>query len=228
MKALSLALLATALALPASAAPRLRFEAGAGYFFFRHARLADQPTAFAIDEPGRLAPFVAVSHDFTERFGLRWSYQHVDDAQTTTEFRWQVVPVDPQINVVPPSTAIPGPVLLFAPPRVFGHYRDDIHILGLAPEFTWEFGRRLSVVLAPELNWVASRGTVSYSSDSAFVLLVAPRGRREDGFMLGGGAKARWALNERTALSLGYRYLDLEPSFDREAHVISAGVEWRF
>jgi hypothetical protein len=36
------------------------------------------------------------------------------------------------------------------------------------------------------------------------------------------------SLGGRSALALGYEFLDLEPSFNREAQVLTGALSWRF
>jgi hypothetical protein len=199
------------LALPAIAARAIETEVGASYFVFRNARLEPAPNPLSVDQSSDWAPFIAATYRFNERLGLRVSYEFVDDVRSTAEFGSP--PGDP-----PP----PLPVVYW------GHYRDDVHIVSAAPEFSWPLWPRWTFSLAPRLNWVASRGDVRYATNSALILLRAPRRRNDRGVTLGGSARFGWSLGPRSSVSLGYSYLDLEPSFDREGHVFSAVVSWRF
>lgn len=200
-----------ALAVPAIAAVEL--EVGASYLVPEGARLERSPRPLSVDEPERVAPFVAASYAFTDAFAVRFSYQFVDNLRATAQFG------------SPPGTPDGLPVI---PIVVWGHYRDDVHIVALAPEFRASLRPNLTLGLAPQLNWVASRGRISYATDYPLILLVAPYDRNDEGFTFGGAARLLWSLSGRTAVSLGYQYLDLEPSFDREAHVLSAGLLWKF
>lgn len=203
-----LLLAAAALTSAARAATAFQAEAGASYYFLRDARLEGAPTPLSTDEPGKLAPFIAGSLAFNERVALRVSYAYLDHARSTAMF--------------------PGPPNSPLTVVVWGHYRDDVHVVSVAPEFTWALGPRLAFAVAPQVNWVASRGVVSYSTNSALILLVGPQARHDDGFTLGGAAKLRWTLGARSALSLGYEHVDLAPSFGRRAHVLSGGWRWKF
>lgn len=200
-----------ALVCAARAATSFQAEAGASYFFLREARLERAPTPLSTDEPGKFAPFVAGSLAFNERVALRLSYAFLDNARATAVF--------PGPPGVPPS-----PLAVV----VWGRYRDDVHVVSLAPEFTWTLRPRLAFAVAPQVNWVASRGVVSYSTNSALLLLVAPQPRNDDGLTLGAAAKLRWTLGARASLSLGYEYVDLAPSFGRRAQVLSGGWRWNF
>jgi hypothetical protein len=194
--------------LAAARASALEPEAGVSVFALRHTRAEGGTHVLARDEPTRLAPYVAARHAFNERFALRLSYQFVGHAESVTEYG-----------------SPPGSPLAVV---VWGHYRDDIHVVSAAPELAWALSRELSLSLAPQVNWVASRGVVSYATTNATVLLVGPRTRREEGFTLGGALRASWSFTRRAALSAGYEYLDLDPSFGRQAHVFSGGVRWKF
>ena len=211
MRIPSLLLLLCAATVPARGVPAFVAEAGASHFEFRGGSLDGSIGALAVDEPARVAPYLAFAREFSDRFGLRLSYHFLDNVRTTAVFGGP--------PGVPPS---PLPVV------VWGHYLDDVHLLTLSPEFKWRLAPKMSFSFAPQLNWIASRGLVRYSSDSAFILLVGPQRRNDDGFTPGGATRLTWSLGPRAALTLGYQYSDLEPSFDREAHVFSGGFAWRF
>jgi hypothetical protein len=201
-----------ALVNPLFAAPAFHAEAGASAFFLRqHGPLEPGPAPLSVDCPTKVGPFLAGTVAFSDRFGLRLSYHRLDDVGTTAKFGGP--------PGLPPS---PLPVV------VWGHYRDDVHLFSLRPEFKWRLGRALSAGLGPQLNWVESEGVISYSTDSALILLMAPRERDDDGFTLGGAARLDWTPGTRSSLSLTYQYIELGPSFHRRAHVLSAGIEWKF
>ena len=197
--------------MPASAAPSLQTEVGASYFAVRDTRLEGAANLLSVDEPRKFAPFVAVRYACNDRFALRLSWQFLNDARTTAT-----------------SGAPPGTPPSVPPFVVWSHYEDDVHLLSAAPEFAWNLSPQATFSLAPQLNWVASRGVASYSTLHPLILLPAPRARRDDGFTLGGAAQLRWSIGARTAISVGYQFMDLEPSFGRQANVISAGLQWRF
>lgn len=211
MRILSLALFSAVLLCPLLRAASVVPEVGASYYFLRGARLEGTATPLSTDEPGKLAPFVAGTFAFNERVALRFSYSYLDNARTTVVF--------PGPPGSPPS---------LLPIVIWGHYRDDVHIVSLAPEFSWALRPGLAFAVAPHVNWVASRGVVSFSTNGATILLVGPRARNDDGFTLAGAARLRWDLGARAALTLGYEYTDLAPSFGRRAHVASAGLRWKF
>ena len=197
--------------LPAAAARAITLEAGTSYFLLRHERFEVSPAPLSVDQSDRIAPFVGLRTALSDRFGLRASYQFVNNVRATAQFGYP--PGDP---------SSPLPII------VWGHYDDDVHVLSLAPEFTWPVAPRLNVALSPQLNWVRSRGLVRYSTDNALILLQAPRERNEDGFTWGGAARLEWAFSAKSGLFASYQFVDLEPSFERQAHVISAGVTWKF
>jgi hypothetical protein len=198
-------------ALPAAAAQGITLEAGMSYFMLRHEQLEFSPAPLTVDQPDRLAPFVGLRTALTDRFGLRASYQFVNNVRATAQFGYP-----------PGNPSSPLPII------VWGHYDDDLHIFSLAPEITWLVAPRLNVALSPQLNWVKSRGLVRYSTDNALILLQAPRERSDDGFTWGGAARFDWAFSAKSGLFATYQLIDLEPSFERQAHVISAGMSWKF
>lgn len=169
------------------------------------------PAPLAQEQPGKWAPFLAAHIPLTDRFGLRFACDYLDDARTTATYG------------SPPGHP-PSPLAVV----VTGHYRDDVQIFSVAPEWRWQPSPDFGLALAPQLNWVVSRGIVGYSSTDALILLIAPQPRREQAFTAGAGARVDWAIGARGALSLGYRYVDLAPSFERKAHALSAGVTWKF
>jgi hypothetical protein len=194
------------------AAARPALEAGASYFDLRDARFEPAPAPLQVlQSEHKVVPFIAATHAFNESFALRFSYQYLHDLTASAEFGSP--PGDP-----------PSPLAVV----VWGRYQDDVHVVSAAPEFRWSLRPRLNLSLAPQLNWVASRGTVAHSSTNALILLRAPYRRNDDGFTLGGSLRLAWSFRAHSALSLGYQYLDLEPSFDRKAHVYSAGWSWQF
>jgi hypothetical protein len=204
--------LCAALVTPLVAAPKFHAEVGASAFLLRQrGALEPGPAPLTVDSPTKFSPFVAGTFAFWERFGLRLSYHHLNDVETTAEFG--------SPPGIPPS---PLPIV------VWGHYRDDVHLFSLMPEYTWNLARGLKLGIAPQLNWVASEGVIRYSTNNALILLMAPRQRDDHGFTLGGGARLLWALGARATLSLGYHHSDLGPSFHRRAHVLSAGFAWKF
>ena len=156
-------------------------------------------------------PSSAAAYAWTEQFALRLSYQFLNHVEATAQF-----------GSPPGSPPSPLPVV------VSGHYQDDIHVVGLAPEFRLAVASAFTLALAPQLNWVGSRGTVGYSSPSALILFAPPRERNADGFTFGGSIRLLWSLGGRASLTLAYQYLDLEPSFGRETHVFSGALRWNF
>lgn len=202
----------TVLVTPLLAAPKFHAEAGASVFFIRQqGQLEPGPAPLSVAKPTPVAPYLAGSIPFSERFGLRFSYHYLNDVHTTAEFG--------SPPGLPPS---PLPIV------VWGHFRDDVHLLSLMPGFKWRFNGALTVEIAPQLNWVASEGTISYSTNSALILLQAQRDRDDEDFTWGGSARLRWAFGPRSTLSVAYQYIDLTPSFQRRAHVVSTGLEWSF
>ena len=207
-KILSLVLFNAVLIAPTIASPAIQAEAGASYFVLRDTRSDSSTNVLSVDEPTKVAPFVAATYDFTERVGLRLSYHFLNNVQTTAQ------------HGSPPGS----PIQVI----VWGHYRDDIHLFTAAPEFKFPLSPKLSLALSPQLNWVASRGVVSFSTTDPTVLLVGPRERDEEGITWGGSVRALWAIDSRFSISVGYQYSDLDPSFDRQAHIFSGGLLWKF
>lgn len=211
MKTPSLLLLSVFLALRASATPGAQAEIGASYFALRHSGLEGAANVLSVDEPGKFAPFLAARYGFNDRFALRLSWHFLKNVRATAT-----------------SGAPAGTPPSVPPFVVWTHMHDDIHVLSAAPEIAWRVSPKVTFALAPQLNWVASRGTVSYSTLHPLILLPAPQARRDDGFALGGNARLLRSLGGRAALSVGYQFLNLDPSFGRQAHVISGGLQWRF
>ena len=203
--------LAFLLATPWVSRADISIDAGISYFDFRQGRIESNSTVLAVDDPGKVAPFVAATFGFSKRFGLRASYHYITDVKSVVKY-----------GSMPGSGPITTPVI------VYGHYEDDIHLFSFSPEFKWSPSPTLTLAAGPQLNWVASRGRVAYSSTDPTVLLMAPHRKNDDGFTLGGPARAIWSVSAKTALSLGYQYLDLDPSFNRRSHVLSASFQLSF
>lgn len=212
MKIITLSLLAASAAATALAQPKFYAEAGLSYFALRSAQFEAAPAPLRVNEGSRAAPFIAAGYSFTERFGLRLSYHYVHDITATAAFPRQ--PGDPE--------EVELPVV------VYGQYKDDVHLVGLAPEFRWSLAPAWQLTISPVLNWVESRGEVRYSSSVPTFAAIPDRRVHDDGFTFGGSIGLEWTIAERAALSLSYQYTDLDPSFDREAHIFSGGVRWKF
>ncbi len=199
------------LAAASARATEFSADAGASYFWLHHGQYEAGPQPFARDEPGRWAPYVALNAGFTPHVGLRFAYHYLREDEAVVAFG------SPPGNPPSPLTMV-----------VFGHYRDRVHLASLSPEFSWRAGQSVSFAIAPLLNWVASKGVVSYSTTSPLLTLVAPRERNATGFTLGAAARIAWALSPRWALTASYQYVDLDPSFGRRADALLGGMRWTF
>ncbi len=205
------------LAAPVLAAEaKVEADVGVSYFGLRGARFEAHPAPFFVDEGSKAAPFVAAGYAFSERFAVRASYHYLHDVKATAGYGH------------PPG--VPGQVVL--PVVVYGHYEDDVHLVGLAPELRWAPARKVVITVAPVLNWVASRGVARYSfvrTDPLALVAPIPDQRHDEaGFTFGGTIGAAWTIGERSALLLSYRYTDLDPSWDREAHILSGALRLKF
>ena len=197
--------------LPAIHASPFHVEAGASYFMFNGTNLESRANLNSVDEPKNRAPFVGVQYDLGQGFGVRFSYQWVNEVWTTAEYG-------------PTANFSPSPF----PSLVWGYYHDDIDVISVSPEFALALTPRLSVGIAPQINWVRSRGWIHYSSMSPVLLLVAPQAWRDDGFTVGGSTRLQWIFASRAAASVSYQFTDLKPSFGRKAHVLTGSLQWRF
>lgn len=206
--ALGLALFGSSLA-PFALAGDFSAEAGASYVRPRSFE-AESTNVFGRQDRSRWAPYIAGRYVWNDWLGARLSYRHISDFRATIEYG------------IPPAGGV-GPQVI-----VWGHYRDDVHQVSLAPEITFHPYAGLVLVVSPVVNWVSSRGDVSYSTNNPAVTLLAMRDRNDTGFTLGGSVQLRYALSARAAVTVGYEYVDLAPSFGRKAHVFSGGVQWTF
>lgn len=212
MKTFTLVALGALLTTAAAAQTTFYAEAGVSYLALRDARFETAPDPLRTSGgKSEAAPFIAGGVSFTERFGLRLSYHYVDQINASAQF---------------PSPPAGGPIT--TPVVVWGYYQDEVHLVGLAPEFRWAAGPKLRFTIAPVLNWVASRGEVWYAAANAAVLPGPSRRPSDEDFTFGGSLGLEWSLTEHAAISLSYQYADLQPSFDREAHLISGALRWNF
>ncbi len=187
-------------------------EVGASYFSLHHARFERSPEPLQVrGGKARTAPFVSAGYSSGNLLGLRVTYHAIGDIESVAQFG------------SPPGQGQP----VTTPVVVWGHYEDEVHLVTVAPEFTLRAGR-VKIHFAPEVNWVSSRGLATYSSSDPTVSLVQPQRRSEDGFTLGGALGVEYPVTERAAVSLTYHYTDLDPSFGRQAHVLSGGFKWAF
>jgi opacity protein-like surface antigen len=194
----------------ANAQSKLYVEAGVSYFDLQGATFADNTASnvavVGVDDSA-WAPIVAAGYSFTEHIGLRFSYQYVSDIRSAVDRTYPAGEDSYVVNSL---------------------YSDDLHILALAPEFKWILTPKLSFSLSPELNWIAMREDMRSHTDAPSITVIPQTSRTEEEFTFGASAGVSWALDERSALTLAYKYVDLKPSWDRTANVVSAGLRWKF
>lgn len=203
----------------ALAAPGAFTEIGLSHFALDGARFEKHPTPVAVwDETSKLAPFVAAGYSFTDGFGLKLSYHYVADISSAAKY-----------NSFPTDGDVQLPVVTMA------YYEDDLHVVGLSPEFKFKVGNAVTLAFAPVLNWVANQGRAIYSHgvinvapDPSNPQVVVRRSRDDDGFTVGGSIALLFSLSERSALSFSYQYANLEPSYDREGHILTGAWRWTF
>jgi hypothetical protein len=216
--ALFLTLLAGATAL---ADAKFYAEAGASHFALRGARFGSSPLErfggqllTASSRQSRTAPLVAAGCSFGDFYGLRLSYQFIDDLSGTVEYG-------------APSGTVPRTAVYTR-----GYFRDEVHLLGIAPELKLPVNRIIKLTFSPTLNWVASRGEINHVYVD--VVSIAPlepfptRKQRKEAFTFGGSMGLTWSVAKHAALSVAYHYADLDPSFERTAHIVSGGLRWNF
>ena len=166
------------------------------------------------DSP-KWAPFLALGYSFTERLGVRLSYQYIANLDAHSEWRSRFSPgYETLVGVMAPYSLT--------------SYKEDVHVLSLAPELNWSVTNSLAVTFAPELNWVASRGEAEESYVTYYTASVSRRDRNEQAFTLGASASAVWSLTDRCKFVVRYKYVDLKPSWGREAHIVSGLVRLGF
>jgi|GEM_PF-2490359 len=213
MRCLKFALLGGVIAATAAAQQNGFYaEVGASYLSLHGARFERSPAPLqTMGGKARTAPFITAGYRVDSGLGVRLSYHAIGDIEAVAKFG---SPPDPKEPVNTPVV-------------VWGYYEDEVHLVTLAPEFSWPRGK-LTFSVAPEVNWVSSRGHAAYTMEDPTIAAIPPRRHSENGFTLGGAVGVSYAIGERTSVSLTYHYTDLDPSFDRQAHVISAGLKWAF
>lgn len=206
-----------------AASPGFFLEAGAGYAFLHGADYASSGFIYdtgaaqstitgsqTVDEEDGVGTAVlAAGYTFSERFGVRLSYQNLGRATTT--FTSDVV--------------IANDVIAAA---VHSRYSDQVEIVALAPEFRWAPRRNLTLVFTPEANWVRSDAEIAVVTNHP-AISVAPRSTRtRDEITLGGGVAGEWSVTAHLALVTRYQYVNLEPSWGRHAQIVTGTLQWRF
>jgi hypothetical protein len=161
------------------------------------------------EDKSQWAPFVAAGYTFTDRIGLRLSYQYIGSLSARAK-----------------STIIVGGDAVLG--EVSFRFNDKVHVVSLAPVFTWPLASKLTLTFSPEVNWIASRGEILASTDSPQINIAPRQVRNEQDVSVGASVGARWFLTEKCDLILGYKYTDLKPSWGRQAHLFSGGLHWRF
>lgn len=203
-------LVALAVAVPTFAQSNYFAEAGVGYAGLSGARFPTGqilPLADVDADDGAWAPYLAAGYDFSERFALRASYTYLDGADATVTYRGNE-----------------GSTQYFLTNR----YEGRGHLLSLAPEFKWRVTPAVVFSVAPELNWLYLRESIATDTNMPHILVMADRVRSEEDLSLGGTASLQWAWSPAWTLAVRYRFVDLDPSWNRKAHVLSGGVIWRF
>ena len=227
MKTICCCLCTIFLSMPAFAVSPFYTEAGGSYVALRGAHFpngAPQLPSITIYPPiltwtqapvtqdkSKWSPFVALGYSFSDYLGVRLSYQYIGDLSARTE--WD-------------ATFAPG-YETFAPakePVFSSSYKDDIHVLSLAPELKWPIAGKLVVTLAPEINWMSIREEVqeTYVSNSAPV--ITNRSHNQKKYTLGASFGLLWSFTEQWAFAVRYKYTDLKPSFGRKAHGLTAAI----
>lgn len=194
----------------ANAQSKFYAEAGVSYLDLRDATFpsngSSSITSVSVDDSA-WAPFIAAGYSFTQHLGLRFSYQYVNNVRSELDRTYSSGEDSYIVN---------------------SRYSDDLHVLALAPEFTWALTPKLSFSLSPEINWIAMREDMHSHTDAPSITVVPQTSRTEEEFTFGASVGVSWALDERSALTLAYKYVDLKPSWDRTANVVSAGLRWKF
>lgn len=204
-------LLTLAVAAPVVAQPRFYAEAGVSYLAVEGTTSPDVHISLPLlardHDKTAWSPFIAAGWNLSDHFGLRTAYRYVDGLNVQEAFAIQ-----------------DGTGTYHLTTR----YSDDLHVVTLAPEFRWRAGHAAVITLSPELNWVHLRESVHTWTNAPAVDPAPPRTRSDEDFSLGGSAAVVWALTARWSLPLRYSYLDLDPSWNRRAHAVSAGLAWQF
>ena len=107
-------------------------------------------------------------------------------------------------------------------------YQDRVQAVSFSPEFRLAMTPKLSLTLAPELNWIFSQASLRTETDSPAISIIPFIERKSDKLTLGAALGAEWAATEKLTLSARYQFKDLDNSWDRQAHVFSAGLRFAF
>lgn len=226
MKILTFLLAAGVLAVPGLPAAGFFVEAGVSYASFDRghydlARFLPQgpggatvavPADTAIDRferHDRWSPQVAAGYAFTPAFGLKLSYRYA--GRTTSSLFYDVI-----------VAAGAQPAL------VETRFSDQAHVVSLTPEWRWSPRPRLTLAVAPELNWVASEARVSTHTDNPAISVVPRQRLSERDYSLGAALGAEWELGRGWMAAGRFQYTDMDPSWGRVGRFISAALRREF
>ena len=203
-------------------------EAGVGYASVRGARFQSEafidssvillvpgtvpPTATITSvsqDRSAASPFLALGYSLSERWSLRLSYRYLGDLSARVDYR-VIVGGDTFVGTYTTK------------------FNDDVHIVSLAPEFTWPVASHLSLTISPELNWVVNDSELLSTTQSSSVIITPRLTRHESKFTFGASAACVWDWTETSSVVLRYQYADLKSSREREAHLVTGAVRWRF
>ena len=166
------------------------------------------------EDRSTMAPFLAVGYSFSDWLGMRLSYQYIGHLTAQTETDTSFIPT----AIYPPGVY----VTTFAT-----HYKDDVHLLSLAPEIKWPVTDKLKLMFSPQLNWVLDRSEVQ-ESVTTYQTFVSNTAQTRQKLSLGALVGAMWSCSKRCDLTASYQYADLNPSHGRQANIFSGAVRWRF
>ncbi|ACB75773.1 hypothetical protein [Opitutus terrae] len=193
-----------------TAMPGPYVEAGVSYVRLSKADLPAS-SSFALTEVrhdrSAWSPFLAAGWDFSDRVGIRTSYRSVAGVDASTSY-----------NIVDTTGSY----------YLRNRYSDDLHVITVAPEFTFRATPSLMLGVSPELNWVYARQTTRTDSNAPMILVLPYHTDSDSGLSLGGSAAMNWAWSPPWSVSLRYSWIDLDPSWNRRAHALSGAVAWRW
>lgn len=196
------------------ARPTFYVEAGTSHFALGHADLHHPSAGLApvkvtlSETKSRWSPLLAVGAEFNSWFAARLSFQRLNNVTGSV-------------------------VQEFAPEGSTRQYlatrsSEDVSVVTLSPEFRWKLAERLDAFVRADLAWVDSRGDVHVDTNLPHILVI-PHTRRDDNeFTAGGSLGLDWHLSDTWSLAGSYQYVDLKPSFGRDAHVLSSALRYRF
>jgi opacity protein-like surface antigen len=152
---------------------------------------------------------VAGGAELTEHMGLELAYTRTGDYRATVQY-YNLVGGDARVDTLRSD------------------FTRNLDVVTLAPEFRWPLSATLSLSVSPQLNWIRTVEKVRNSSNNPTITYIPYYRRTQDDVTFGAAVGAAWRVSARWDVTLDYTYIDQKSDWYENAHLLTAGVRFRF